>query len=130
VVEELCKPLRRPGDENAGIDINSQVSPSPQPSPRSIEERAQETEDFVHSQAAPRTEEQEPEPPPPVRESLVEWLARILLEKRLPTGLAKDWNAFAKRDADLAWAARVFLLRRRQKLPDDVPVPEDDVSPE
>jgi len=69
-------------------------------------------------------------PQPPLRESLVEWLSRILLEKRLPTGVAKDWTAFAKRDPDLAWSARVFLLRRRVKLPDDVPLPDDDVPTE
>ncbi|WP_425615232.1 DEAD/DEAH box helicase [Anatilimnocola sp. NA78] len=69
-------------------------------------------------------------PQPPLRESLIEWLSRILHEKRLPTGVAKDWAAFAKRDPDLAWAARVFLLRRRIKLPDDVPLPDDDVPTE
>ncbi|MFO0906156.1 MAG: DEAD/DEAH box helicase family protein [Pirellulales bacterium] len=63
---------------------------------------------------------------PPMNEppgSLVEWLTRVLSERRLPTGVVKDWNAFERRDPDFADAARRFLLSRDLPLPDGVPAP-------
>ena len=54
-------------------------------------------------------------------EPLPDWLARVLAERRLPTGTMKDWAAFERRDPDFADAARLFLLSRAQPLPDGVP---------
>lgn len=129
LVEELCRRLPVDDDnrEVTASETNTDgdfVSVHSQPGNEMessadvepVSDEAVATPDFV-----------KPQPPP--RESLVEWLSRILLEKRLPTGVVKDWLAFQKRDPDLAWSARIFLLRRRVRLPDDVPLPEEDVSP-
>lgn len=63
---------------------------------------------------------------PPARESLPDWLTRILLELRLPTGVMKDWKSFARRDPELADAARLFLLQQGRPLPENVPPPESE----
>jgi hypothetical protein len=133
LVAELCQPLEQEARRVSEEEQEARRVSGADPPPGDIDG------DFISAQNRVDTDIEDRrnhadldfvEPPPPARESLLEWLARILLEKRLPTGLAKDWSAFAKRDPDLAWAARVFLLRRRVPLPDDVPLPEDDVSPE
>lgn len=134
IVEELCQPFQSETQEARGI---GEEAP-----PESLDN----DDDFISAKTLAEVSEnkkgEQPElapqpekpdfiqPEPPARESLPEWLSRILLEKRLPTGVAKDWAAFAKRDPDLAWASRIFLLRRRIPLPEDVPLPEEDVSPE
>ena len=129
IVEELCQPL-----EMSEVDdekVARSVSEGELQEDANLEDG--DEEDFVSVKPAIKNETHahtNAAPQPPARESLPEWLARILLEKRLPTGVAKDWNAFAKRDPDLAWSARIFLLRRRMQLPQDVPLPEEDVSPE
>lgn len=51
------------------------------------------------------------------------WVAETLAERRLPTGQAKDWAAFERRDQDLADAGRLFLILRETPLPDGVPAP-------
>jgi superfamily II DNA or RNA helicase len=56
--------------------------------------------------------------------NLIQWLQTTLAERRLPTGVVKDWSSFAKRDTDFAQAARLFLLRRGEKLPENVPLPD------
>ena len=48
----------------------------------------------------------------------------------MPTGIAKDWSSFERRDPDFATAARQFLLRRGLPLPKDVPPLAEDVEPE
>ncbi len=142
IVEELCQPFS--SDEQEARSVSEGV---PSASEENVAPESQEDGDFISSKTLAETNDNDeviepletiplPEksdfvqPQPPARESLPEWLSRILLEKRLPTGLAKDWTAFAKRDPDLAWAARIFLLRRRIPLPEDVPLPEEDVSPD
>jgi superfamily II DNA or RNA helicase len=61
-----------------------------------------------------------------VRESLPQWLLRVLAEKRLPTGVAKDWASFERRDPEFSLAARRFLNRRGFSLPEDVPPLEEE----
>ncbi len=53
----------------------------------------------------------------PLRESLPAWLTRVLKERRLPTGVVKDWNAFERRDPDFSHAARCFLIAHDLPLP-------------
>jgi superfamily II DNA or RNA helicase len=143
LVEELCRPILPdvPDQKVQAVDSGGALISSDESKP---------DEDFVAAGAylagddAEASTDVEPEsaggaaeqaadfvkPQPPLRESLLDWLSRVLLEKRLPTGVVKDWSAFAKRDPDFAWASRVFLLRRRVRLPDDVPLPDEDVAPE
>ncbi|HUE69383.1 MAG TPA: DEAD/DEAH box helicase family protein [Pirellulaceae bacterium] len=64
------------------------------------------------------------------RESLPQWLLRVLAEKRLPTGVAKDWASFERRDPEFALAARRFLTQRRFSLPEDVPPVEEEPETE
>lgn len=59
-------------------------------------------------------------------ESLPEWLERVLGERRLPTGIVKEWSSFERRDPEFATAARLFLLRRGWELPAEVPMPPGD----
>lgn len=63
-------------------------------------------------------------------EPLSDWLLQVLIQRRLPTGVVKDWDSFQKRDPTFALAARAFLLRRGHELPPQVPPPETDVGPE
>jgi superfamily II DNA or RNA helicase len=65
-----------------------------------------------------------------VRESLPQWLLRVLAEKRLPTGVAKDWASFERRDPEFSLAARRFLNRRGFSLPEDVPPLEEEPQTE
>lgn len=67
---------------------------------------------------------------PPVRESLPQWLLRVLAEKRLPTGVAKDWASFERRDPEFALAARRFLGQRKFSLPAEVPPVEEEPETE
>ncbi len=108
-------------------------------------------ENIVRDLCAPRTAPQsdvvdepaEPAPPtdgqqpveidpsePETRESLLDWLSRVLTEKRTPTGVVKDWRAFHRRDSEFAAAAVRFLTRHEIELPPDVPyipmTPDDD----
>lgn len=72
-------------------------------------------------------------PEAPVRstgEPLSDWLLRVLAERRLPTGVVRDWDSFEKRDPAFALAARVFLLRRGHELPPDIPPPEQELDAE
>ncbi|MFO0867542.1 MAG: DEAD/DEAH box helicase family protein [Pirellulales bacterium] len=54
---------------------------------------------------------------------LSRWLTDVLRERRLPTGTAKDWGAFERRDPDFALAARIYLGQQGLPLPADVPAP-------
>ncbi len=63
-------------------------------------------------------------------EPLSDWLLQVLAQRRLPTGVVKDWDSFQKRDPAFALAARAFLLRRGHELPPQVPPPETDIDPE
>jgi superfamily II DNA or RNA helicase len=67
------------------------------------------------------------EPPPPdVRESLPRWVARMLAERRSPTGVSKDWSAYQRREPIFVDAARNFLDWRDLPLPEDVPPLDSD----
>lgn len=62
-------------------------------------------------------------------ESLVDWVARVLAEWRLPTGTVKDWPSFERRDPEFARCARLFLVGRGRFMPKGVPAPPpDDMS--
>jgi superfamily II DNA or RNA helicase len=61
-------------------------------------------------------------------DNLPAWLLRVLSEYRLPVGQQADWQTFARRDPDFADAARLFLLRRGEVLPANVPEPVTDLS--
>ncbi len=63
----------------------------------------------------------------PARESLVEWLIRILRSRELPTGKMKDWTSFERRDPELARSGRVFLHRQGLQLPKSIPALEADL---
>jgi len=63
-------------------------------------------------------------------ESLMEWLCRVLAERRLPTGTVSDFGSFERRDPALADAGRRFLLSRREPLPAGVPEPPPTSPPE
>jgi len=62
-----------------------------------------------------------------VRESLVDWLVRVLRSRELPTGKIKDWAGFERRDPELARCGRIFLHRQGLQLPKSVPPLEADV---
>ena len=63
-------------------------------------------------------------------EPLSDWLIQVLGERRLPTGVVKDWDSFEKRDPAFALAARTFLLRRGHELPPETPPPEHEFDPD
>jgi len=63
-------------------------------------------------------------------EPLPEWLARVLSEYRLPTGLMRDWQSFSRRDPALADNGRLFLARKGITLPENVPELVLDLQPE
>jgi superfamily II DNA or RNA helicase len=56
-------------------------------------------------------------------ESLPAWLTRVLTERRLPTGVVKDWISFERKDQVFAEAARHFLVANKVLLPAEVPPP-------
>lgn len=65
------------------------------------------------------------------RESLVDWLARVLAGRLLPSGKETSWQHFLGRDPDFVASAIWFLDRRGAKLPDDVPaVPPPSIEPQ
>lgn len=53
--------------------------------------------------------------------TLTGWLLRTLAERRLPTGTVDEWTEFERRDPSLAEHGRLFLLRRDEPLPEEVP---------
>ncbi|MFT7630725.1 MAG: hypothetical protein ACI87E_001733 [Mariniblastus sp.] len=53
--------------------------------------------------------------------NIIEWLTGTLSSYRLPTGVAKDWSSFARRDQGFALASRQFLSSRGVSLPANVP---------
>jgi superfamily II DNA or RNA helicase len=63
-------------------------------------------------------------------ESLPTWVARVLSEYRLPTGVRQDWASFQRRDPDFAENARLFLALRNIPLPENVPELVLDLQPE
>ena len=52
-----------------------------------------------------------------------DWLFDVLGSRRLPTGVAKSWDAFERRDAPLAAHARLHLHRQGRAMPPEVPDP-------
>ncbi len=63
-------------------------------------------------------------------EPLPRWLLRVLGDRQLPGGAAKDWHAFERRDGSLAQAAVWFLTEHGWSLPHDVPEPIEDPEDE
>ncbi len=61
-------------------------------------------------------------------EPLPNWITRVLTEKRLPTGVVKDWATFERRDPAFSLAGRLFLQRRGLTLPADVLPPDTERS--
>ncbi len=59
--------------------------------------------------------------------SLQWWIWTVFQEKRLPTGIVKDWKTFERRDPLFAMAGRCFLLRLSIDLPEEIPEPELEV---
>lgn len=57
----------------------------------------------------------------PAPRNIIEWLLATLSHRQLPTGVAKDWNSFARRDQAFALASRQFLIARQIELPENVP---------
>ncbi|MGI9457227.1 MAG: DEAD/DEAH box helicase, partial [Aeoliella sp.] len=86
-----------------------------------MEANAEET------QSAPPETLTEDEAPSTTRESLTEWLSRVLAERQLAIGKVADWREFADRDPGLAWAGPRFLQAREIPLPPGVPRPPQDV---
>ena len=96
---------------------------------REVETTAQASgSEFRVQSSSPNSEPatRNPEPATLPRESLPQWLLRVLAEKRLPTGIAKDWASFERRDPEFALAARRFLTRRGFSLPEEVPPLEEE----
>ncbi len=79
-------------------------------------------------QPLPENGEAEDDVEPPAdyicEEPLPDWLLRVLTERRLPTGLQKDWSTFARRDHEVTRATRLFILTRGRPPPDTVRTPK------
>jgi hypothetical protein len=147
LVDELCKPLDGvPGVESASpqprVGQENSESGGSQTRPQAPMHAALKpdaparVETEFHSLAR-RASVQLPEAngatepmmtTPPQRNSLPDWLVRILAERQLPTGTVKDWTSFERRDPVFADAARRFLIARGVALPQGVPEPERQVS--
>lgn len=70
----------------------------------------------------PTIEVNESQPLPRVpRESLIDWLSRVLRDKQLPAARMTDWRRFHARDSDFAEAAVLFLKSRGIAVPHDIP---------
>lgn len=52
---------------------------------------------------------------------LDDWLLDILTSRRLPTGVARSWDAFERRDPTLADFARRYLHQKGRTMPSEVP---------
>jgi hypothetical protein len=63
-------------------------------------------------------------------DTLPNWLVHVLAERRLPTGVVKDWASFERRDEQFANAARWFLRSRDIPLPPGVPEPQSQLMVE
>jgi hypothetical protein len=61
------------------------------------------------------------------RESLIDWVVRVLRDRALPTGRIKDWAGFERRDPELSRSGRVFLDRIGRVFPVGVPALEGDL---
>ena len=78
-------------------------------------------EDSEEHEPTAKNGEDEMEPEYRCAESLPQWIVRVLSERRLSSGLVRDWRSFYKRDPIFADAARLFLNARQIDLPDNVP---------
>ncbi|MFK8110889.1 MAG: DEAD/DEAH box helicase [Rubripirellula sp.] len=56
------------------------------------------------------------------RESLLQWLQRVLRDKQLPASRAANWTRFHARDPEFAESAVWFLKTRGIDLPADIPL--------
>ncbi len=54
-------------------------------------------------------------------ENITQWITKTLTDLQLPTGVARDWRSFARRDPMFGLASRQFLVSRGLPLPDHVP---------
>ena len=119
IVRELCDATTF-GDENVAgtLRVPSSIGDKPAGSTAGVGRDAATAPDG--SRSVPAT----------ARESLPQWLLRVLAERRLPTGIAKDWGSFERRDGEFALAARRFLTQRGFSLPEDVPPLEEEPQTE
>lgn len=113
VASSLAQPVP-PAAPEPGPALHAPLPPAPAPAPAGQNDEAPS----AGSPASP-----EPGRTALPAASLPQWLGDVLRERRLPTGVMKDWGAFERRDPDFANAARVFLLQRDLRLPADVPAP-------
>ncbi len=141
LVEQLCEPFAAPseGSETA-VESVPPTSHSGEPEivsePFSVSMIVQElgaaadlTEASVEeTQSTPAEMSSEIDAPSTGRESLTEWLTRVLTERRIAVGTVSDWRTFAQRDPGLAWAGPRFLQARKIPLPPGVPQPPGDLS--
>ena len=108
IVEELCAP--RSGEASSPVSASDHPSNATEPGSETQQDKRLNTNGADGAAG----------------ESLIDWLVRVLGEKRTPTGGVKDWRAFHRRDPEFATSAVEFLLRRDVGLPDEVPhVPFD-----
>ncbi len=141
LTEQLCQPVsdisRRtasPGQPNHNETASEETDPCAESIPLSsiaqegtgipdlMADASQEQETFLE----PGNSTTETGQTGRARESLTEWLWRVLAERSLPTGKADDWQGFAKRDPGLAWAGPRFLQARGLPFPPGVPEPMED----
>ncbi len=110
LVDQLCR-----ASERADAEPSRRVAGQPQPrAPLAAAGRAS-----LNASSLPAT-----------GEPLSDWLIQVLAERRLPTGVVRDWDSFEKRDPTFALAARQFLIRRGHPLPPRTPPPEKTFDPD
>ena len=139
LVEKLCQPLAHPGDDNSPSagPLSSTSEPhtfegecpqipiatvaSELGNSADLMQPSHDDSESVSPGAAPDADDSAP-----YRESLTEWLVRVLAERRVAVGTVADWQTFASREPSLAWAGPRFLRARNIRLPPGVPQPPDD----
>jgi superfamily II DNA or RNA helicase len=114
IVEDLCQP--RAVATGAGSDVQNSVLP--------------ETDPPISAPTIPAKLNSVRLTPEQPAEPLPEWLLKVLTERRLPAGVAKDWASFERRDPEFATAARALLARRGIEVPPDVPPLDMDLAPD
>ena len=75
--------------------------------------------DLIDELCLPRKSSESEDLPP--RESLIDWIARVLADKQLPARKAGSWSQFQTADPQFAACAVRFLCHRGEVLPADIP---------
>ena len=118
---------------NADDQLHELVNDLCQEEPEILEPREREPDNAVDDELDQQVEKSADEMVDDVPESGFEplpiWVARVLAEYRLPTGVMRDWKSFQKRDPDFAENARLFLALRNIPLPENVPELVLDLQP-